>query len=102
MTPTPPDPESRAPDLNPVRTMLLKIAGILILAVAGVILIYFVLLMVAFGGSDPWPSRLISVLREPVVWGYFVFVALGVGLVLHARRRDRAYRHNVRNRRRMA
>ena len=91
MTDTQPEADRPIPssDINPVRTVLIKIGGA-VLAVLGALLFgYGVLLAVAFGGTTPlW----LGIVQEPVMWVFLLIVAAGVALVFHARRRERLYR----------
>ena len=90
MTDMPPESgaTSRGHDLNPAKTALLKIAGIVVLAVAAVVFLYGLLLALAFGGQTPLASFLFS----PFVVIVVLIAAGGLWLILHARKRDELYR----------
>ena len=76
-------------DINPVRTVLIRIGGALIAVVGAMLFGYGVLLAVAFGGTTPlW----LGIVQEPVMWVFLLIAAAGAGVVLHARRRYKVYR----------
>ena len=94
MTDTPPEADRpvSGSKINPANTVLIKIAGALMVVVAAAIFIFGLVLMVAFGGNDP---ILLSILRDPVDWGCLLLAAAGVGLIVYARRREKLYRQSL-------
>jgi hypothetical protein len=94
MTDTPPEAERpvSGSKINPAHTVLIKIAGTLMVVVAAAIFILGLVLMVAFDGNDP---ILLSILRDPVDWGCLLFTAAGVGLIVYARQRETLYRQSL-------
>jgi hypothetical protein len=93
-------PETRASQfggtINPGKTVLIKIAGVLVVAVAGMIFLYSLVLALAFGGQTP----LLSLLTSSFFMILIVVATAGVGLILHARKRDRLHREAFSQRRR--
>ena len=83
-------PEPSRYEINPAKTVLIKIAGIVVLAVATVVFLYGLLLALAFGGQTPLASFLFS----PFVLIVALIAAFGLWLILHARKRDRLYRQS--------
>lgn len=97
--PVPKSDRSAGSEINPGKTALIKIAGTLIVALAGVLLAYTLVLALALGGSDP---LVFGYLRAPTTWIFLLLAAGGAGLILHARKRDALYRQNGNRRRRSA
>ena len=93
MTDMPPEPSRY--EINPAKTVLIKIAGIVIVAVATMVFLYGLLLALAFGGQTPLASFLFS----PFVLIVVLIAAGGLWLILHARRRDKLYRQARKERR---
>jgi ABC-type phosphate transport system permease subunit len=91
MTDTPPERPFAA--LNPGKTVLIKIAGTLVIGIAATIIAFWVALAFAFGGSEP---ILFSLARDPVIWVCLLIAAGGAGLILYARKRERLYRQMLR------
>ncbi len=79
-------------EINPAKTVLIKIAGTLIVAVACALLAFTLLLAFAFGGSEP---VLVSFLRAWTTWLFLLIAAGGAGLILHARQRDKLFRQGL-------
>jgi hypothetical protein len=71
--------------------VLIKIAGTLILLAAGAVLAFGAVLTIAFGGTN----ILSGFLRDPTMLVVLLFAALGVGLILYARHRDKLFRQSL-------
>ena len=91
-------PEPSRFEINPAKTVLIKIAGIVTVAVATMVFLYGLLLALAFGGQTPLASFLFS----PFVLIVVLIAAGGLWLILHARKRDELYRQAWEERRRRA
>jgi hypothetical protein len=91
-----PDPPPER-DINPFRTMLMKIAGTLMLVPTGLALCFFIFL--AF--VDP-PMLGSWMVRDPFILGCYLTTAAGLGLILYARHRDRLFVQDWQKRRRRA
>jgi len=91
-------PEPSRYEINPAKTVLIKIAGIVTVAVATMVFLYGLLLALAFGGQTPLASFLFS----PFVLIVVLIAAGGLWLILHARKRDELYRQARKEPRRRA
>jgi hypothetical protein len=93
-------PQEKPPEteMSPGKTVLIQIAGTVIVAVATFVFLYSLALALAFGGQAP----LTSFLFTPFVPIVLLVAAGGGWLILYARKRNRLYREAVSRRRRNA